>query len=430
MKLLPLLLAGSFAANAALVVTVWRQSPADRAVEGRPGDRQKEEKQRVAEGGKSAERLSSEKAFASELGGLVEQADLKTLVERLRAAGFSPSMVRWIVTGKLQEQMAARLQALQADRWDGRYWSARRNPFDSKLVSESRAAWTEYNDQIKQLLGADALINPMESAMMKHRYGDLPPDKLRQLQRVTSDYDELRSQIHASTQGMMLAEDREKLAFIDKEQQADLARLLSPEEYLNYELRSSALSSMLKSRIGNFEVSEAEFRQLFAAAKAAAGGNSGLGFGGFASPGLNLSGRNNVMLETAKTMMTPERYAEFEIATDPQYSAASRLAARLNLPAAAVQTMVTVQREGQQALNEIRSNRQLTPEQRTAQLAALNQQVTQKLSTVLDERGLAAYKETAGAWLRGMTMPAMLPSRTGTGSGAPVEIANPLAPRG
>ena len=76
MKLLPLLLAGSFAANAALVVTVWRQSPADRAVEGRPGDRQKEEKQRVAEGGKSAERLSSEKAFASELGGLVEQADL------------------------------------------------------------------------------------------------------------------------------------------------------------------------------------------------------------------------------------------------------------------------------------------------------------------------------------------------------------------
>ena len=187
---------------------------------------------------------------------------------------------------------------------------------------------------------------------------------------------------------------------------------------------------MLKSRIGNFEVSEAEFRQLFAAAKTAAGGNSGMGFGGFASSGFNLSGRNNVLHETAKTMMTPERYAEFEIATDPQYSSASRLAARLNLPATAVQTMVTVQREGQQALNEIRSNRQLTPEQRTAQLAALNQQVTQKLSTVLDERGLAAYKETAGLWLRGMTLPTTLPSRTGTGSGAPVEIANPLVPRG
>jgi hypothetical protein len=39
-------------------------------------------------------------------------------------------------------------------------------------------------------------------------------------------------------------------------------------------------------------------------------------------------------------------------------------------------------------------------------------------------------RKRQGLWLRGMTLPVTLPSRTGTGSGAPVEIANPLAPRG
>ena len=406
MKVLPLLLAGSLAANAALVVVYVNQTgksglsgagdEAKAAIEQQSAD----EARRAA---KSAGTGSSgqNRAINAEAWKLFEGDDLKTLVARMREAGVPSSVIRWVVRGRLQDRFAERQKEIYARMQDDRYWVSRRS-FDPKVLAEGRALTEEQSTLMKELLGEDDPSQTIVTAMQRRQYGDLPADKLRQLQRLTGDYDELRMQIQQSSQGLTLPENREKLAFIEKEQRADLERLLSPKELEEYELRSSALSHMVRSRLGTFEVSEAEYRLLFNAAKATTGGNSGLT--GMGSGSFNASGfSSNALVETAKTFLTAERLAEFELATNPQYGVVNRLVAHLSLPPATARDIVTVQQDAMKQFQEIRGNTALTAAQRSEQMAALSQQASQKLTTVLGAKGLELYKENGGQWMRALT---------------------------
>lgn len=434
MKLLPLVLIGSLAANAAGLVYMIGFSPSAGTV-GKESEASRSQSEQLASArSKAADQAAAEVESQSHraVWGLVDGGDLKGALERMKQLGYPEAVVRWIIKGKLQEDLTTRMLALQAKRGDTPYWKIPGSFMDAGMMAESRAINQRYNEQLKELLGSSAAVNSGEVMYQKYRFGNLAPEKLQQLQRITSDYDEMRMQIQQSTQGMLLAEDREKLAFIDKEQLADLQRLLTPEELANYEMRSSNLANMIRSRLSGFDVTEDEYRQLFAAAKTASGGSAG--FSWSAASFNNFGARNNVLLDAARSIMTPERFAAFELATDPQYSQTSRLISRLNLPATATAAVVSVQRDSMKSVQEIRSNRQLTPAQQTEQLNALKQQVTQQLTTVLGERGMAAYQETAGSWMRMMTAPVAppraLPSMsTGGGSGTAEPVIS-IAPRG
>lgn len=406
MKVIPLLLAGSLAANAALMVVYVKQT--GKSGLSKVGDDSSsridqpaaDQAQRVA---KSAGTASSgeSRVVHAEAWKLFEGDDLKTLASRMKEAGVPSSVVRWVIRGRLQDRFAERQKEIFDRMQDVRYWTNQRS-FDPKILAEGRALAEEQSTLMKELLGEDDPSQSFVTAMQRRQYGDLPADKMKQLQRITGDYDELRMQIQQSAQGLTLPENREKLAFIDKEQRADLERLLSPKELEEYELRSSALSRLVRSRLGNFEVSEAEFRLLFSAAKASSGGNTGLT--GMGSGSFNASGVSpNLLVDTAKTFLSAERLAEFELATNPMYAVTNRLVAHLNLPPVAAREIVTVQQNAMKQFQDIRGNAALTAAQRSEQMAALSQQASQKLTTVLGAKGLELYKENGGQWMRALT---------------------------
>jgi len=406
MKVFPLLLAVSLAANAALVVVYVNQT--GKSGISKAGNDSNAPIERPASDPARRAAKSSGTAASGENGvanaetwKLFDGDDLKTQVARMREAGVPSSVVRWVVRGRLQDRFAERQKEIYARMQDDRYWINRRS-FDPTVLAEGRALAEEQSTLLKELLGEDDPSQTIVSAIQRRQYGDLPADKIKQLQRIAGDYDELRMQIQQSSQGLSLPENREKLAFIDKEQRADLERLLSPKELEEYELRSSAISHMVRSRLGNFEVSEAEYRLLFNAAKASTGGNSGLT--GMGSGSFNASGfSSDSLLETAKTFLSAERLAEFELATNPLYAVANRLVAHLNLPPATTREIVTVQQDAMKQFGEIRGNAALTAAQRSEQLAALSQQASQKLSGVLGAKGLELYKDNGGQWMRVLT---------------------------
>jgi len=420
MKVFPLLLAGSLAVNAALVVVYVKEteksgrSGAGDDSNGRIEPSAADSARRAAKSAGTAS--SGENGLVSaESWKLFEGEDLKAMMVRLGEAGVPSSVVRWIVRGRLQDRFAERQKEIYSRLQDDRYWTGRR-AFDPKVLAEGRAIAEEQSALYKELLGEDDPSQAFLTAVQRRQFGDLPADKFRQLQRITGDYDELRMQIQQSSQGLTLPENREKLAFIEKEQRADLERLLSPKEIEEYELRSSALSHMVRSRLGSFEVSEAEFRLLFNVAKASTGGNSGLT--GMGSGSFNASGVTpNLLVETAKNFLTAERLAEFELATNPQYAVVNRLVAHLNLPPVAAREIVTVQQDAMKQFQEVRGNTALTPAQRSEQMAALSQQASQKLTTVLGAKGFELYKENGGQWMRALT---------GAADGRPVVPAQAL----
>jgi hypothetical protein len=251
---------------------------------------------------------------------------------------------------------------------------------------------------MKELLGPDGYLGSDETvAYQKKQFGDLSRDKLDDMQNITSDYNELRQQIYQAANGVLLPEDREKLALLEKEQRADMAKLLTPEELENYDLRSSNTANSLRSMLGTFKPTEDEFRAIFRATRAAEDQYGSLT--AITNPD-QMRQLQAAALENAKAVLPPDRFADLKQAADPQYQQINRLVARLDLPSSAAIDVVATQQDVQKRAAVIRSNHDISSEQRVAQLTTLAQEATTKVSTALGgDRGLEAYKNFGGQWL-------------------------------
>ncbi len=423
MKLPVALFVASLAVNAAVITLYFKQSSGAPSA-GSPAAAVLAEKS-AGSSGSAAPVPSAASAAAAQSAQLarswseLQTGDLKTLPERLRAAGFAPSMIRAIVAAQVNEQFSARRKELLGNQAEQPFWKNQRSGMmDPKTMTALRDLGKEQMALMKSLLGDSAPGHEEINAWQRRQFGNLAPEKLTQLQSINTDYSELQQEIMQKANGVMLPEDREKLTYLEKEKLADIAKTLTPQEFEEFQLRSSNTANQLRGQLGSFNTTEAEFRALYRAAAAIDEKYGTAGPFGPRNPG-DYQNRQADMLAQAKAVLTPERFADYKLATDPQSRQVSSLVARLELPPATTQQVVSLQQDFQNRQRALMTNRALTPADRTAQQAALLQEATAKLSATLTPRGLEAYKQNGGQWLdmlkprpaapSGMTTPAIPP---------------------
>jgi len=333
--------------------------------------------------------------------------DLPALVARLRAAGYPASVVRAIVSAEISERFAARRKALSptpeetAAFWSNRSLSS--SASDPARMAARRELNREQSKLFKDLLGPDAQVDQIElSAYQKRQYGDLPRQKIDQIQEIMQDYSDLMSQVRNEAQGVMLSEDRQKLAYLEAERRKDLAKLLTPEEFEEYQLRTSNTASQLRYSLAAFEPTEQEFRALFKLQEAYDDrfGQYGTSVRGTTESAQERQAAEKKLIADAKELLGPERGAEYERSRDYSYQNVANLAKRLDLPKDTALTVYNLQKDTEQRANALRSERGLTPDQRVQQLTTLAAEATAKVASALGDRGFAAYKENAGTWLK------------------------------
>jgi hypothetical protein len=202
--------------------------------------------------------------------------------------------------------------------------------------------------------------------------------------------------IRASMQGIVLPEDREKLALLAREKRADLAAVLTPEELADFELRSSPTTNVLRSRLGAFEPTEAEFRALFQAQQALNG----------KFPGTFTSIDHEARMEAQKTFQDQlrtafggERYAAYVRETSGEYQQLNRIAQQANLsPETALQAF-NVRDSVARESNRIFDDPALSADAKRASLQQLAQSArTQMLATLGPVAG-PEYVRVAQSWL-------------------------------
>ena len=251
-------------------------------------------------------------------------------VQRLRAAGFPDSAVRAIVSAQIRERYSARRAALQKND-DTQYWNKTWNNWgggDPPSRAALRELWKAERAEIKAALGDAYADSPEYQRMIQRQFGDLPKDKVSALQTINEDYQDLTSEIHQSANGIMLPEDREKLAFLEKEKRADLAALLSPDELQAYELRSSQTANNLRWQLSAFTPSEQEFRSIFALQR-----EFDLQFSDRRSNTDEAAQKARSDAQTAleaqiKSTLGDARYAEYQRAKDGNYQQLANLTVR------------------------------------------------------------------------------------------------------
>ncbi len=400
MKLASLLLASSLLANAVLCVVVVNRSgrDSDPAVAGKPSASLPAEKSAIAT--VDADHPDPE-TWTGLTGG-----DPAATIARLRDEGFPPSLQRAILAALITERFSDRHQAL-ANLISAQPWW-RGNLYGStdgaKILAARQQLQREEKEALEQILGPDAGRSDYARARQARSFGDLPGGKASELDRITSDYNELMSEVRNGSQGILLPEDRAKLAYLDEQKRADIAKLLSPDELLEYDLRSSPSAGLLRYQLAAFGPTEEEFRTLFKLQQAF---DAKFGNPEFLTAeqrrDRNLAQAD--LLKQAEAVLPPDRYAELKEKTDPSYLAANAVVTRLQLPPTATAEIVAIQKDISKRADAVRSDRSLTPQQRNSQFRALGSEAVARLTPTLGDAGLTAYKQSGGGWIGGLLLP-------------------------
>jgi hypothetical protein len=339
----------------------------------------------------------------------LSSGSLADVVEQLQSAGFPPRLQRAIMKALVARQFAGRhreiADLIRARPWWRPLWGS---DDGAKLIAARQRLRREEDDVVNALLGPNTEPPEWATASRRYRYGDLPPATLAELDRINADYVELANEIKQRSQGLFLPEDREKLLFLARQAHTDVAQLLTPQQLFEYDMRSSQEGWWLRDITSNMDVSEEEFRALF---KVRSAFSSRFSDGQYelmsAEDRAAFAKLEPEMNAQIRAVLTPERFAEYELKTSPEYRQTEGLVRRLALPAEATATIVNVQRELTKRAEAIRADATLPPTARTSQLGALADEAVARLTPTLGDAGMKAYRQGgAGNWMNRLQQPA------------------------
>jgi hypothetical protein len=398
MNLRVLLLVGSAALNAALLAAfTMRPALAPPSVRkyfqsGQDSDEQAATRRAREQKLVAARRTSTPAAKPGELWSSLHSTDLATLVSRLRAAGFPPSMVRAIVDAEIDRQFSPRIKELTRTLNETPYWKPDPSYYmgNSKLFEEINQIYRERSRVIRDLLGKDAYawagVDP--TTAQRRQFGNLSASKIDLVQRINDDYAEMMGQVRAAMQGVTLPEDREKLALLEREKRADLSAVLTPEELADYEMRTSQITMRLRTAFTILDSSEAEFRTIYKIHEQF----KDILYPTSASSGSiiftsDMSEKRREaatwVQEQAKVALGPTRYADYQRATDSEFQQLYRLGQRDNVPYDTLVRAYDVRSTTTEAATKISANASLNAEAKQTALKELVQTArTQLLSTL------------------------------------------------
>lgn len=337
-----------------------------------------------------------------QLAGLSEAA----YAQRLKAEGLSPALIRALVQARISAHYTDRLNALVPANKD-EYWR-RTMPFmgydsGSGLTPaarrERRAIHREISDAVKAAMGADYdLAAPAEQARRDRIYGALPADTIAQIEAINGDYGEMRSAVNEQTRGVTLPEDRAQLRLLEQEQRADLAAILTPEQLLEYDLRTSPAAARVRNQLSYFEPTEAEFRVLTEQRLA-----FDRQFGGNHLSEEEQARKRTAeagLLEQARQVLTPERYADYELVANNDFRNTAMAVGRFNFDTTVAKDVHRLRLDITARTTAIDNQANLTPEQRALEYSALYREASTALTNKLGAEAYTALEQQGGSWLR------------------------------
>lgn len=199
--------------------------------------------------------------------------DFHGLAARLRAENYPVSLLRIIVGTALDEYFAPRRRG---PAFDGpAYWQNeeryRNRPRQDPESSPQAIAAREQNALAKEVLGPDS-FPPVDHdnirRLNRRDFGFESEEKGDELRALADRYRGPRNEIGRDRSIAMASETGAKLLALEREMRPELERILTSSELAEYEIRRSWTSEYLRSRLRWFDVTEAEFREMYAARRA------------------------------------------------------------------------------------------------------------------------------------------------------------------
>jgi hypothetical protein len=312
----------------------------------------------------------------------------------LEAAGVSPAIARELSIGRTFSRLAERVRAAQVKKADSRWWRGRAGLADPGAREQQLVARRELSDALIAAFGDDLGLAGGDQS----QFAFLAPEKRDALRRINQDYDEMMAKFSGG--GVQLASDREKLRLLRLERERDIAALLTPEERLAYDMRTSTSGNLVKNRYGDAIESEAEFQKIYALQKAFDDKFPRDALTGRISPEvMRTRAEAERQLEAdIRAAVGDDRYAALRRAADPDVRTIDSLASRLNLPASTTDSVLASRDAYSVESQRITHDASLNMSQRRAQIQALATQARSEITRALGAEAADAYAQRS-PWL-------------------------------
>lgn len=349
--------------------------------------------------------------------GVRTDADMRKVVDSLRAAGYPPSILRAVV-GQMLRERAERLNPAE----DRPFWK-RAGRSTPEEVAAQLALTKESNALREELLGAEGAPAAMLSATERaRRFGNMSDDKINALLKLDQEYNEVRAVASAGEQTGNGRDRAEARRALEAEKRADLEAVLSPAELEQYDMRNSDTAQRVQSAIRNVDVTEAEYAQLYAIQKAqdALNPNGKREFNG-AEGMVNRVVSQTEINEQARAILGDDRFFKYLESADQGYAAAARFATQQNIPQAQAYQIYQLQNEFMVTMASARGTQGGPPTaERIAEIRAMAQNYEARLQNLIGAEATEAYKKDGPGRMLGSVMSGLNGRRANrTGNGGP-----------
>lgn len=335
----------------------------------------------------------------------VESADYRDYIAKLRAIGCPEETVRDIIIADVSKLYAGRVASLYPSGKDFKFWAVddnkKRNE-ERERAQKRRELEREKSALIKELIGVD-----LETEMARWsgrpddsdwRYGFLSAERQEQLKALQDKYRDLERAAWGENGGND-PEARARLAAVRAQREAEMAQLLGPQDYQEYQLRNSWTARNMRENLASFQPTEEEFRKVFELRKAY---DDQLGLtreGGDAQAREQRQLAQQQLEEQIRATLGEDRYRQYQLAQDDRYRELYDFGQRNNLPQETVQNVYDMRRTAETMRRQVESDRTLSPEQRTAALSVLANETRASISTALGEQAWKEYQRRNGEWI-------------------------------
>ncbi len=306
----------------------------------------------------------------------------------LQAAGVAPEVARDLALGRAFARIAEKIRAARAAQsGDNRWWRQREAaPGSREQLLQVRR---EISDAMFAAFGEDLSTLGSNAGSLAF----LSPEKRDALRRILQDYEEMMAKYGAG--GIQLASDREKLRLLRAERDRDIGALLTPDERLAYEMRTSPSAATVRARYGEGIETEEDFRKLYALQKAFDEKYPLDATTGRVNPEVmrQRMDAQRQLHDDVRAALGDEKFAAVRRASDSDLRNVESLVTRLNLPAATTDQVVAARESLAAEAQRISNAPTLPPPQRRSQIQELATKAKADLTRALGAEAADAYAQ-------------------------------------
>lgn len=397
-KLTVIFLAVSLTANAAFIArSIWRahREPSG----GVAGSARSAAASTNARAGGSAS--ISESAVLEALRG----DDPAALRDVFRAAGVDDRTVRMIVSSIVWRRYIDRMKTLQPrpdpetlskNWWKENPWEAQFNRQTKEQRAEARRLQREVRDTLENLLGKDP-ESAVYGGWVDPRTSFLPEAKRVSIQEVEQDYNELISDLRRETGSFQVPSDAEAMRMLMDSKKQDLAALLTPEEFEQYELRNSQTTQQLRWKMAQFDASESEFLAIYSLQKnfdERYSDNDMFGSGPRGHDQDYWKQRQEAekqLNEQIRQTLGEDRYTDYRRSQDNDYRQLVAASKRFGLPENTASQLYNLRDSTLASSKQLANDDSLTAEQKKESLKNLAASMRNQVTAALGQEAATAY---------------------------------------